>query len=181
MAGELVARRYAKALLDIGISHNNLQELRGHLEDLGRLVAEVDIFREALLNPSIRLSERRSVMREIADKRGWDPLVRSYGLLLLDNDRVRFAPVISAQFNQMVDAHMGNIRAHVTSAQELNALQKMNIQKALSELTGKKVLLDTTTDPTLIGGAVTRIGGTVYDGSIKSQIARLRQSILAGV
>lgn len=181
MASGLVARRYAQALLEIGIAHDKLDVFRAQLNDLARLLGEVKIVQTVLLNPSIRLSERRDVVRSLAQKRGWDAFITNFAMLLLDNDRVRHAGEIANQFGQLLDRHLGNVRAQVTSATELSASQKAQLEKALGALTGKTVLLETATDPALLGGAVTRIGSTVYDGSVKRQIARLRESILAGV
>lgn len=181
MAGEPVARRYAQAMLDIGIEQENYDELRDQLDELAELYQQSKPFRTALLNPSISLEERRSVVRAIAQKRDWNPMVVNFALLLLDNDRFRVMPAIATVFGRMVDAKSGNVRARVTSAVELDAAQKQKIQSALGEITGKNVLLETDTDASLLGGAVTRIGSMVYDGSVRSQIDRLRESILAEV
>lgn len=181
MAGELVARRYAQALLDIGVERDNCEVIREQLNELGQLLDEVPAFRSVLLNPSVRLSERREVIRGVASKYHWDVVVRNFALILLDNHRIEIAGIIARQFGQMVDERLGNIRARVTSAVELNAEQRAEIQSALDALTGKNVLLETDTDADLLGGAVTRIGSVVYDGSLKSHIERLRQSILAEV
>ncbi|AWV89865.1 ATP synthase F1 subunit delta [Bradymonas sediminis] len=181
MAGELVARRYAQALLDIGVERDNCETIREQLNQLAQLLEEVPAFSSVLLNPSLRLSERRDVIRAIADKYKWDPVVRNFSLILLDNHRVDVAGAIARQFGEMVDKRLGNIRAHVTSAVELDATQRAEIKAALVKLTGKNVLLETDTDAEILGGAITRIGSVVYDGSTRSHIERLRQSILAEV
>lgn len=181
MAGEPVARRYAKALLDIGVEQNNYEKLRDQLDELAAVYEQSKPFRTALLNPSIGLDERRKIIRAIAQKRGWNQMITNFALLLLDNDRFRVVPTIARAFGKMVDEKSGNVRARVTSAVELDESQKTNIRAALGEITGKNVLLETTVDESLLGGAVTRIGSMVYDGSVKSQIERLRESILAEV
>lgn len=181
MAGELVARRYAQALLDIGVERDNCETIREQLNQLAQLLQQVKAFRSVLLNPSVRLSERRDVLRAVASKYNWDPVVRNFSLILLDNHRVDVAEIIARQFGEMVDRRLGNVRAHVTSAVELDAAQRAEIQKALVKLTGKNILLQTETDPEILGGAITRIGSVVYDGSTRSHIDRLRQSILAEV
>ncbi|QDG50782.1 ATP synthase F1 subunit delta [Persicimonas caeni] len=181
MAGEPVARRYAQALLDIGVEQNNYEKLRDQLDELAEIYGQSKPFRTALLNPSIGLDERRKIVRAIAQKRGWHQMITNFALLLLDNDRFRLVPTIARTFGERVDEKAGNIRAKVTSAVDLNEAQKSNIRKALGEITGKNVLLETDVDESLLGGAVTRIGSMVYDGSIRSQIERLRESILAEV
>lgn len=181
MAGELVARRYAQALLDIGVERDNCETIREQLNQLAQLLEQVKAFRGVLLNPSVRLSERRDVLRAVAAKYSWDPVVRNFALILLDNHRVGVAGIIARQFGELVDHRQGTVRAHVTSAVELDAAQRAEIEKALVKLTGKKILLQTETDPEILGGAITRIGSVVYDGSTRSHIDRLRQSILAEV
>ena len=181
MAGEPVARRYAQALLNIGVEQNNYEKLRDQVDELAEVYQQSKPFRTALLNPSIQLEERRRIIRAIAQKRGWDQMVLNFALLLLDNDRFRVVPTIARVFGKLVDQKAGNVRARVTSATDLDEAQKQNIQKALGEITGKNVLLETEVDASLLGGAVTRIGSMVYDGSVKSQIERLRESILAEV
>lgn len=181
MAGEPVARRYAQALLEIGVEQNNYEKLRDQLDEVASLYKQSKPFRTALLNPSIELDERRKVIRAIAEQRGWGPMVINFALLLLDNDRFRIAPTIAREFGKLVDQKAGNVRAQVTSAVELDATQKKNIEATLGQITGKNVLLETKVDEALLGGAVTRIGSMVYDGSVRSQIERLRASILAEV
>jgi F-type H+-transporting ATPase subunit delta len=181
MAGEPVARRYAQALLEIGVEQKNYEKLREQLDELAAIYKESKPFRTALLNPSIGLDERRKVIRAIADKRGFDRMVINFALLLLDNDRFRIVPTIAREFGRVVDQKAGNVRAQITSAVELDATQKKNIETTLGQMTGKNVLLETKVDEALLGGAVTRIGSMVYDGSVRSQIERLRESILAEV
>ncbi len=181
MAGEPVARRYAQALLDIGVEQKNYEKLREQLDELAQVYEHSKPFRTALLNPSIQLDERRKIIRAIAQKRGWHQMIINFSLLLLDNDRFRIVPVIARAFGRKVDEKSGNVRARVTSAVELDEAQKKNIQSTLGQITGKNVLLETEVDESLLGGAVTRIGSMVYDGSVKSQIERLRESILAEV
>lgn len=181
MAGEQLARRYAQALLDIGVEQGNYETMLAQLEELAGLYEQSKPFRTVLRNPSIQLEERRGIVRAIAKKRGWHQMVTNFSLLLLDNDRFRLITVIARQFSQMVDQKLGNVRAKVTSAVELSAAQRNEMQAALAKVTGKNVVLETEVDESLLGGAVTRIAGTVYDGSVRSQIDRLRESILAEV
>jgi F-type H+-transporting ATPase subunit delta len=181
MAGEPVARRYAQALLEIGVEQDNYEKLRDQLDEMAALYEQSKPFRTALLNPSIGLDERRKVIRAIAEKRDWHQMLINFALLLLDNDRFRIVPTMARTFGRLVDQQSGNVRAQVTSAVALDDTQKRNIKTTLDQITGKNVLLETEVDEALLGGAVTRIGSMVYDGSVRSQIERLRESILAEV
>jgi F-type H+-transporting ATPase subunit delta len=181
MAGEPVARRYAQAMLEIGVEQKNYEKLRDQLDEMAALYTQSKTFRTALLNPSIGLDERRKVIRAIAKKCGWEAIVINFALLLLDNDRFRIVPTIARVLGELVDQKAGNVRAQVTSAVKLDASQTRSLEATLGQITGKHVLLETKVDEALVGGAVTRIGSMVYDGSVRSQIERLRESILAEV
>ncbi|MFW5968061.1 MAG: ATP synthase F1 subunit delta [Persicimonas sp.] len=181
MAGEPVARRYAQALLEIGRERQDLDTLRDQVAELGRIFEESKPFRTALMNPSVTLEERRKIIEALAERRGWDEVVANVARLMLDNDRFGLLPTVADELGRMVDKEAGRVRARVTSASELDESQKDAIEDVLSQMTGKQVLVETDTDPSLLGGVVARIGSMVYDGSVKHQIERLRSSILAEV
>ncbi len=175
-----VARRYARAFLDIGIERENYIALQGQLREFADIYKSSEGLRSVISNPSIKVSERRQVIRSIAEKGGWNQLMTNLALLLLDKDRVQFIEHIADEYDKIVDKHDGNVRAHVTAAKPLKDSQIASIEGAISRMTGKNVLLSTDTDPDLIGGLITRIGDTVYDGSVQKQLSTLRDSILEG-
>ena len=178
MAGHPVARRYAKAMLDIGTEHGTAEELREQLDALAKLYQDSKPFRNALLNPSVKLEERRRVIKTMGQKIGLNAMLINFAQLLLDNDRFRVLPAIAEQYSAMVDARSGRVRARVTSAEPLDPVQQTRLKAALGKLTGKDVLLETEVDQAILGGVVTRIGTTIYDGSIRTQLETLRTSIL---
>lgn len=181
MATTPVARRYARALLELGIEHKNLDKLNEQLGALGRVYTANADLSSVLLNPSIKLEERRAVVRAIAAKYSLEPMLLNFALLLMDKDRFRQIPAISEEFSRLVDEKKGNVRADVTSATQLSPLQQNALKKALADMTGKNVLLETQVDPKLIGGAVTRVGGVIYDGSVRTQLQKMREAILKEV
>ncbi|MFP4598443.1 MAG: ATP synthase F1 subunit delta, partial [Persicimonas sp.] len=127
MAGEPVARRYAQALLELGVEQKNYEELRAQIDELAAIYADSKPFRTALLNPSIQLEERRAVIKAIAQKHDWHPMIVNFSLLLLDNDRFRVVPTIASEFGRLVDDKSGDVRATVTSAVELDDAQRQAI------------------------------------------------------
>lgn len=181
MATTPVARRYARALLELGIEYKNLDKLNEQLSALGRAYSANADLSSVLLNPSIKLEERRSIVRAIAAKYTLEPLLINFALLLMDKDRFRQIPAIAEEFARLVDEQKGNIRADVTSASQLSPIQQNELKKALAAMTGKNVLLETAVDPSLIGGAVTRVGDVVYDGSVRTQLQKMREAILKEV
>ncbi len=173
-----VARRYAKALLDIGIKKGSYDAYGEQLGALGRAFSESKDLRNAALNPSIKLETRKAILNAIATKYGFDQNVRNFSLLLLDKDRFKFVAHIAEEYHRMADVHAGRVRARVTSAVELSEQQANKLREKLAELTGKQVTLDRDVDPALIGGVVASVGGLVLDGSVLHQLEQLKATIL---
>jgi len=101
--------------------------------------------------------------------------------LLVDKDRMKYVGDIADELDRQVDLHDGNVRATVTTATKLELAQIERIKSALVAMTGKQVILTTEVDPLLIGGVTTRIGDKVLDGSVRTQLSTLRQTILEEV
>jgi F-type H+-transporting ATPase subunit delta len=181
MSGHPVAKRYAHALLELGAERGNTETLREQLDALAELFGESKVFRTSMLNPSVDLEERRNTVRAVADKLDLDEIVKNFCLLLLDNDRFRVLPHIAEVFGKQVDDRSGNVRATVTSATELSDEQVKRIKEALSDVTGKNVVVEKAVDASLLGGVVARVGSRVYDGSVRTQLESLRESILREV
>jgi F-type H+-transporting ATPase subunit delta len=148
------------------------------LRELADIYTQSPQLRAIVKNPSVGVDERRAVLEKIAKRSGWTPFIRNLAFLLLDNDRFDYVDGIAAEFEEMLDAHAGNVRAYVTTAQPLKDSQIATIKGAIARLTGKNVLLETDVDPEILGGVVTRIGSTLYDGSVRTQLETIRESIL---
>lgn len=176
-----VAKRYAQALFDLGREKNKLPVLQRQLRDLAEAYDKSPELRAILLNPGVSIAERRRVVETIAQKAMFDPFMKNFALLLLDNDRFDHVAGIADAFDSLVDVSSGNVRAQVTTAQPLKDSQVAVIKGALTKLTGKNVLLETDVDPELLGGVVTRVGNTLYDGSVRTQLETIKESILKEV
>ena len=181
MANAPVARRYAQALFDLGVEHDQLEELGDALQQTSDLFKQSNELRSVLLNPAIKLEERRNVIDAVAKKAGWPKLFRNFLLLVLDKDRLRHVGAVSESYAEKVDDHLGRARARVTSAVELNDDQQDSLRARLGDLTGKEVVLTTEVDDALIGGIIARVGGTIYDGSVRTHLQRMREAILREV
>lgn len=178
---DATATRYANALFEIGVDHDQVEGFLGELEALTDALQESVDFRNLLFHPGIDVDERREAVRNLADRWGLDEKVRNFIYVLLDNERIRKLPAITAIYRDLVDEKEGNVRATVTSADELDEKQKRAIANAFAEKTGKNIILRTEVDPSLIGGAVARIGGKVFDGSVHNQFEQLKENILKEV
>jgi len=173
-----IARRYAKALLGIGIEKQSYEALGRELDQFTALLHNRELT-AALENPSHALSKRKAVLASVIDRIAPSPTTRSFLLLLLDRGRLEHLPGIAREYRVMADEHAGRIRADVVSAHTLSPQAVARLKRALEQRTGKQVLLEQRTDPELIAGMVTRIGGVVYDGSVRTRLEQLRGALLA--
>ncbi len=177
IAGSL-ARRYARALLEIGVAQGTFEQLGQELDDLAALYSGSRDLAEALTNPVFGQARRRAVLEAVLARLGAAPVTRNFVLLLLDRERVPYLPAIARELRLMVDERAGRVRATLTSARPLPADHVAGVQAALEKATGKKVLLDKKEDSALIGGVVAKVGDVVYDGSVRTQLELMRERFL---
>lgn len=177
MATGSLARRYARALLQIGLEEKNLDQLGKDVQSLAAAVASSDELAETLSNPAFPRSDREKVLVAILEKIKANKTTVNFTRLLLDRERVSAIPDISRELDAMIDDHAGRARAVVTSAVALSSRQLQSVVKALEKKSGKKVLAETREDPDLIGGVVAQVGDQVYDGSLRTQLRQLSAHI----
>lgn len=181
MAQVPVATRYAQAFFELAKEKGEIASLGEVLASTADLFAASAELRSVLSNPAVQLKERRNVVEAIAEKAKWPRLFHNFVMLLLDKDRLRYLSEIRTSFEEKVDIHEGRVRARVTSAMELDKGQVEKIKSRLAGLTGKEVLLTTEVDEELIGGVIARVGSTIYDGSVRTHLQRMREAILKQV
>ena len=175
-----VASRYARAFTDVVMAPGSPLETSGavaQLRSLENLIGQSQDLRHALTSPAVRVSQKRSVIDRFANELGLSRLTRNFIFVLIDHHRIPILSEIREAFETEIDLRLGFVRAEVTSAQELDREQTVALETALTQMTGKQVRARFQVDPSLIGGAVARIGSTVYDGSIRGQLDNLRRHI----
>ncbi|MEA2060030.1 MAG: ATP synthase F1 subunit delta [Thermodesulfobacteriota bacterium] len=175
-----VSRRYAKALMLIGKEDGMADQYRSELEDLVRLFDDQKEFEKAVVNPLFDKNERRSVLTAVLDRSGLSRVMQSFIVLLFDKGRIGFLRDICEFYNKLADELKGVVHATLISATQMSTEAVEMIKEGLAERTGKDVLLDVEQDETLIGGIVTRIGDLVLDGSVKTQLLNMRESLKRG-
>jgi F-type H+-transporting ATPase subunit delta len=173
-----VSRRYARALFQIGVDSGTFEALGQELSDLAEVFAGSVELRQTLENPSFKPSEKRAILEKLLPRVAPSRTVQSFALLLLERGRIAALPSIARAYRELVDGHTGRVRATVVSAQPLAAGDLDRVRQALEKRTKKKVLLESQVDPSLIGGLVARVGDLVLDGSVRTQLATLRQKLL---
>jgi F-type H+-transporting ATPase subunit delta len=173
-----VARRYARALFDLGVESNSLDKMTAEVKSVADAVAASPELASALTNPTVPVPTRKAIMSDISQKLGVSPLVKNAILLITDHNRAGALPRIANALSELADEKAGKLRAEVSSAAPLTDAQYTKLTASLEKLTGRKISLVKKTDPSLIGGVVTRIGDKVYDGSVKSKLEEIRLSLL---
>lgn len=173
----VVASRYARALVDVVTAPASAVDPAAALEQLrgveGLITGSVDL-RNALLSPAVSPSRKRAVMAKLTDELGVAKPVRNFLYVIIDHRRVvDFSSIVEA-FEGLLDERLGYVRADVSSAQPLPEEQQQRLEAEISRVAGKKAKLKFTVDPALVAGVVARIGSTVYDGSVRGQLDKLR-------
>jgi F-type H+-transporting ATPase subunit delta len=172
-----IARRYAKALLLIGQQDGKTEAYRGELQSISSLVAADAQLEQALNNPLYGNAARKRVLAALIAKAQLSKVVGSFLMLLFEKGRLGFLGAINDFYQKLADELKGVARASVISAGQLSADAAERIRSALSQRTGKDIILDIKQDSSLIGGIITQIGDLVLDGSIKSQLLNMRESL----
>ena len=180
MRSSAIARRYAKALILIGKEDGKAEIYRDELNGIVGLMDREPMLEQSVGNPLYNAKSRRNVLHAVLKKLELSPIMNSFLLLLFDKGRINFLRDVSNYYNIFADELKGIIRANLISATELSSESFEQIRNSLSKMTGKQVLLDTKLDPSLIGGVITKIGDLVLDGSIKTQLQNMRQSLKRG-
>ena len=175
-----IARRYAKALLLIGTEDGRAQAYGGELDGLTRLVGELQELQQAICNPLYESAGRKGVLRSVIAKLQLSPVMQSFLLLLFEKGRFGLLATINDYYQRLSDEVRGVARANLISARELSAETVEKVRQSLSNMTGKDVVLQVEQDASLIGGLVTKIGDLVLDGSIKTQLLNLRETLKKG-
>jgi len=175
-----IARRYAKALLMIGKEDGQTETYKEELSGIAELIQREKALEQALANPLYDAAGRRKVLVAVIDKMNLSTVMNSFLLLVFEKGRIGFIGSINDFYQKLADELKGVARATLVSATELSSEAVDKIRVSLSNRTGKDIILDIEQDPTLIGGIVTRIGDLVLDGSIKTQLLNMRESLKRG-
>jgi F-type H+-transporting ATPase subunit delta len=181
MTSRTAATRYAKALFDVAVTEKaDLDDIAATLGAFSDLVARHELLARALFNPAVPTPRKRATVDELLKQVTLPPIVAKLLILLAERDRfVILSEIVDAYRQRLLD-HQNIVRAEVTTAAPLDESRTAAIEKSLVQATGRQVRLSTAVDPALIGGVVTRIGSSVYDGSIAGQLARMKKRLEEG-
>jgi F-type H+-transporting ATPase subunit delta len=173
-----VASTYSRAFADVVLSaHLDADASIAELRSIASLLSESSELRRVWENPAIPAEQKRRVLDVIVERDGISKQVRNLVAVLIDHRRVHFLEPIIGQLEKELDARLGFAEAEITSARQLDDAEKREFEAQVGKLTGKKVRARYGQDASLLGGAVVRLGSTIYDGSVKGQLERLQEAI----
>lgn len=172
------ATRYAKALLDVAIEESDPARIEADVAVIVEAMTEHPDLRRAMLSPAIPQTVRVNVVRALTDQAGTQPPAAKLLAMLAARGRLELLPDLLDVYRERLRAHRNIVRAAVSAAVPLAAENVEALERSLGELTGKQMQLDVAVDPSLIGGVVAKIGSTVYDGSIRTQLQKMKRQLI---
>ena len=173
MSLQTIARRYGTALADVAIARHEEREVQRELEQWAAMIEAHPLLKEVFANPTIDYDNKRKVLDELIARTRVRETSASFLRVLLRNQRLSQLRDIVARYGVVLDDRSGLVAAHVTTARPISEELKSSLQETLAQATGRKVRLSFATDESIIGGLVARIGSTIFDGSVQSQLDRL--------
>jgi F-type H+-transporting ATPase subunit delta len=175
----VISLRYAHAFASVAeSSHLDSGAAQQQMKDFAGTLADSHELREVLMNPSIANDQKLKVLDAIAGRIGMFPQVRNFIAVIMDHRRLTELDEILAEYALIADADAGLADADITSARALNDADRAELEAQVSKLAGGRVRATYREDAALLGGAIVRIGSTVYDGSIRGQLAQLKQRLV---
>lgn len=175
----VISLRYAHALGSVVSSqHLDAGAVRQQLDDFAQTLAGSHELREVLMNPAFSSGQKLQVLDAIAGKIGMLPQVRNFVAVVMDHGRLPVLSEMVSEFAVFSDELAGMAEAEITSAHALNDADRVELEAQVAKLAGGRVKATYREDKTLLGGAIVRIGSTVYDGSIRAQLAQLKQKLV---
>ena len=174
-----VARRYAQAMIELA-SEAGVVDRVG--QDLATFVALLDandgLLRNALFNPVFTTEERQGVLDQVVPRLGLHELSANLIFLVNDKSRLPYLGDIASNYGDLADERAGRVKVEVATAEPMSPQIEAEVRAALEKATGKSVILSTHVDKALIGGMVARVGGKVYDSSLRTRLRNMRQALL---
>jgi F-type H+-transporting ATPase subunit delta len=176
----VITSRYARAFADAVYGLNfGPAMVMAQLYDVVAITKSNPVLLRIWENPAIPPEQKRSLLDAIVERQNIVKLVRNFVAVLIDHHRIEQLPEIARQVESELDTRQGFAEADVTSARELSAVEKGALERRIATMTGKNVRAHYAVDPRLLGGAIVRLGSTIYDGSIKGQLHRMKEQLAA--
>ena len=181
MSTRASAARYARALLDVVIKEGNPEQVEQELSAFADLMAQYPALQKALTNPVVPVTGKRGLVKELAARLNLSAPLAKLLQLLADRDRLVLIPDLVDVYKGRLMDHRQVVRADVTTAEPIPEATVSGLKQRLAQMTGRQVTMTTRVDPAIIGGVVTKVGSTVYDGSVASQLDRIKNRLRSAI
>jgi F-type H+-transporting ATPase subunit delta len=173
LSSQTVARRYALALADVAVDRGEAREIQAEVDYWASMIEATPQLREVFGNPTIPYDQKRKVLEQLISRTHPRDTTADFLRVLLKNQRLSQLGDVTERLAQVLDERAGVVAAHVTTARPVPEELRVALHDSLASSTGQKVRLSFSTDETIIGGLVARIGSTVFDGSVQNHLERL--------
>lgn len=173
-----IASHYSKALFKLAKSDGQLENTAAALKEIARLFKEVPEFRSFLVEPFVKTEAKKELLKKLFQQNS-DPELLEFLYFLLERKRVDLLPDIASSYAKLVNAKLGALEIGITTTVAIDKEMKEKIKQALENRFKKKVLIKDSVDPQILGGMVLKIGNQVMDGSIKAELSKLKDHLLA--
>lgn len=181
MAMHAIAVRYGRALFDVSCAEADPRTVEGELAGFVELMDRHRELQQGLTNPAVPASKKVAVVKALLDRAPVAPVLARTLELLAKRDRLSLLPELLRDFRRRLLDQEGVVRAEVTTAFPLSPERLQGIERGLASVSGKQVTLSATVDPGVVGGLLARMGGTVYDGTVATQLRRMRDRLVGGL
>ena len=179
MSDGAIARRYARALVEIGVDLRIVERIADDLHRFDTLMNQDDgALRGVMINPGLTGDERRGVLDQVIPRLDLHPMVANFLRLLLDKRRLNHFDGIFRVYGEMADERAGRVRATVTTAGPISGVLADDVRRGLAESTGKQVIVTFETDPSIIGGMIAQVGDKVIDASVSARLDLMKKALL---
>jgi F-type H+-transporting ATPase subunit delta len=182
LTGNIVARRYARALFAIGQAEGDaaLQSYGSDLANLSEVLADAPELVKIFRNPIFSVEEKKGVVKKVMEKTGPTPMVANFCSLLADKDRLACLPEIEKYYSELLDTARGLLRGELVTAVKLTDKMQKDVQSRLETQAGKTLALEFEVDKEILGGLMLKVGDKVLDASIRAQLEILKENIKRG-
>lgn len=173
-----LSKRYAKALADVAAEQQLLEAVGRDLRTVAETMKRTREVGAFFASPAVPLTDKRRVLQTIAEGTGVKPLTANFLNLILEKRRLPHLGEMILAYDELIDERLRRAKATVTSAVPLPEPVIHGLKERLGTATGREIYLETRVDPTIVGGFIAQIGGTIYDGSVRTQLRKVREHLL---
>jgi F-type H+-transporting ATPase subunit delta len=180
LSASALTRRYAKALVELAVAEQAVDRYGEELAMVNAVLQRETLLRQLLDSPTLAMDKKAAMLTDLVAALGLSAGMGKFLGLVLSKGRISYLSQIEDTYRRLADELSGVLRARITSAVELDAAQQQAIGASLEKQTGKKVALNVSVDPQLLGGVKAEIGGRLFDGSVRTQLKRIEESLTKG-